>query len=356
MIPYLALLFVVVVSAHLGRRYGTLGVQRLVLSTCGLFLVLFAGMRDRVVGTDTGNYVSWIDEVTTFESVWSFHVEKGFTFIVFLSSQLSEEYFVLLSLIAIICVTCYLSTIVRLVPKYETAIFLFITLGSYTFFFNGARQGMAAAFCFLALPFLLQRKVVPYIFLVLFATLFHKTAIVALPLYYLASDRVGWKQVIAVLASAVIMAVSISAFAQLAASFIDEKFATYGQAGEGGGGVKASFLVGQAVLFMLFRRQVGDAGPYYSRLLNIYLIGLIPAIASVIGSVNPSGILRLTTYFDHTAILLWPLVFSSFVTKQNRAIASVGFLIVTLIFFVMTTISFSNLTPYLLNSELLDDF
>src|SRR5690625_546823 len=176
MAPYLALLFIVVNVTHFGRRLGTLGVQRLAVVIAGFTLVLFAGLRDSTVGTDTSTYVRWLDLVNSYESVWSFHVEKGFTFVVFLSSQISENYYVLLTLIAIICVACYVFTIVRLVPKYETAIFLFITLGSYTFFFNGARQGVAAAVCFFALQFLLQRKMKLYMLLVLLATLFHKTA------------------------------------------------------------------------------------------------------------------------------------------------------------------------------------
>lgn len=352
MISYLILLFIVFAIGYLARQFGSAGVQKLSLFVIGFILVLFAGFRNRSVGTDTGNYVGWLDRINSVDDVLTSSSEIGFAFIVFISSVLSDNYFLLLTIIAIIFVTCYIITINRLVCRYETAIFIFITLGSYTFFFNGARQGLATAICFLALPFLLQRQLFPYALLVLLATLFHKTAIVALPLYYLASVRVGWKQVLAVLVSSIAMAISISAFAQLAAIVIDEKFATYGQAGEGGGEVKVLFLVVQAILFLLFRRQVGEASPYYARLLNIYLIGLIPAIASVIASVNPSGILRLTSYFTHAAILLWPMIFASFQARNNRVIATAGFLLLTLTFFVLTTSTFSNLIPYRINTEL----
>lgn len=354
MIPYLILLTFVTITAYFGRHYGSIGLQRFTLVFSALMLILFAGLRNHSIGTDTGNYIGWLKVVTSLDSVWSFPIEKGFVFLVLIASQLSDNYAVLLGIIALICVTCYLLTIARLISRYETALFLFITLGSYTFFFNGARQGIAVAICFLALRFLLERKAIPYILLVLFATLFHKTAIIVLPLYYLASNQVGWKQIIAVILSSIMIAISISIFAQFAASFIDEKYATYGQESDGGGLVNTLFLLAQATVFLLFQRQVGTTNLYYPRLLNIYLIGLIPAIASVIGSVNPSGILRLTTYFSHTAILLWPMIFSSFQTRGNRAIASTGFLLFTLAFFILTTITFSNLTPYRLNTELFE--
>lgn len=351
MTPYLILLAFVTVTAYFGRCYGSLGIQRFTLALSGLMLILFAGLRNRSVGTDTGNYIGWLKVITSLDSVWSFPVEKGFTFLVLIASQLSNNYAILLTFIALICVICYLLTIIHLIPRYETALFLFITLGSYTFFFNGARQGIAVAICFLALRFLLERKAMSYMLLVLLATFFHKTAIIALPLYYLASNQVGWKQIIAVIFCSAIMAISISMFSQLAASFIDEKYATYGQEGEGGGLIKTLFLLGQATLFLFFLRQASTTNSYYPRLLNIYLIGLIPAIASMISSVNPSGILRLTTYFSHTAILLWPMIFSSFQIRGNRVIVSICFLLLTLAFFILTTITFSDLTPYRLNTE-----
>lgn len=352
MTPYLILLACVTVTAYLGRRYTTGGVERLLIASCGLLLVFFAGLRNYTVGTDTGDYISWLSVITSLESAWTFHIEKGFALLVLITSLVSDDYAVLLCVIAFICVGCYLLTIIRFVPRYETALFLFVTLGSYTFFFNGARQGIAAAICFLALRFLLERKALPYVLLIVLATFFHKTAIVALPLYYLATTKINWKTVVYIIAGAVILTLTIKLFAQLAATFLDEKYASYGQEGEGGGLVKTLFLLGQGIVFLLFHRQVGTENVYFARLLNIYLIGLIPAIASVISGVDPSGLLRLTTYFADSAILLWPMIFDSFETRKNRFFVSTNFLIITLLYFLLTTTTFSHLTPYLLNTEI----
>ncbi|MBY6104733.1 EpsG family protein [Marinobacter nauticus] len=352
MIPYLVLLFVALGTAYLGRRYGSSGVRLISVVLVAALLVLFAGLRNRSVGTDTGNYVSWLDVITSVEAALTFPVELGYSLLVLISGWLSDGYALLLLLTATIIVCLYVSTIFRLARRYEIALFAFITLGFYTFFFNGARQGVAAAICFFALPWLIERKAIPYFALVAFATLFHKTALVAAPLYFIAASRVGWREMAFIVAGVVLMTGFLSAFTQFAASFIDEKYATYGQAGEGGGGVKVTFLVGQGLLLLLFSKQVRDTSGFYARLLNIYLIGLIPALASVIGSVNPSGILRLTIYFSQTSILLWPIVILSFRNMKSRALISVGFLIVAIFHFVLTTSSFSGLTPYRINSEL----
>lgn len=352
MFAYLTLLFSVVILVYLGRRYGSAGVRRVTLSFAILTLTIFAAVRDKTVGSDTANYVRFIEKISTVDDVFSFKLEPGFNVLVLLSGELSDSYALLLANIAFIVVVCYTLTIIRLVKRYEIAFFIFITLGTYTFFFNGARQGMAAAICFLALPCLLDRRLVSYSLLVGIAALFHYSALIALPIYFLATSRVSWIQVVVIIVSVVIATAILSQVAQLAATLIAEKYASYGRKGEGGGHLQVAFLLVQGAILFFFRGKVVDDNKYYGRLLNIYLIGLVPSLASVISSVNPSGMLRLTAYFTHTAILLWPMVFLNFRDLQAKVIFMSGFLVVALVYFVMTTSYFSNLTPYQINSEL----
>ncbi|RCV91012.1 EpsG family protein [Billgrantia montanilacus] len=351
MIPYLFLLFFVVFVATLGRKYGSVGVRRLSLVFVAAFLIFFAGFRDRTVGTDTGNYVAWLLRVTSIEEALIFPIEIGYSFLVLLSSSLSDSYAVLLTLTACLVVGCYAVTIVRLVKVYEFSLFVFITLGVYTFFFNGARQGIAAALCFLALPWLLNRRAIPYFFFVFAATLFHKTAIIAAPLYFIARSHIGLREIFSVMFGVVTLSVFLSSLTEFAAFFIDERFASYGQSGVGGGHVQLAFLSVQGILLLLFKNQIEENKVWYCRLLNIYFIGLIPAIASVVSSANPSGILRLATYFSHTSILLWPMVFVSFKRVTDRRIFLLGFSSFALLYFVLTTTSFSGLSPYQLNMK-----
>src|SRR5690606_4484492 len=96
-----------------------------------------------------------------------------------------------------------------------------------------------------------------------------------------------------------------------------------------------------------------DADDRYSRLLNIYLAGLVPALASTISSVDPSGLLRLHMYFSSVAILLWPMAFRQFRTPTLRIVLAACVATVTLIFFVLTTSTFSDLIPYRLSVGIL---
>jgi hypothetical protein len=311
-------------------------------------LVLFAGLRDSLVGTDTGTYIRHFLESEHFEGgLWQ--AEFGYHALSWFARQLSGSYSVLLVTIAAIVVSCYMVTILRTVKRYETGIYLFVALSVYTFFFNGARQGIAAAICFLAIPFLLERRMWPYIALVAVATTFHRTAILALPLYWIAPPRLRWQRLIVLgLATAVVIAF-LSVFVGLAAELLSDKYARYAEAGEGGGEVWAAFFVCQGAALYLFKSKVVDTDGRYARLLNIYLIGLVPVVASTLSSVDPSGVLRLHLYFSPIAVLLWPMVFQQFGTTIQRGVLAIGFFAVTLTFFILTTLTFSHLVPYGIN-------
>lgn len=351
MIPYLLLLVFVTTTSYLGRRLRNRAPRRASLGVVGAALVLFAGLRDSSVGTDTGTYIRHFHASDSFDIVFE-RQDAGYYLISWFARAVTDSYVLLLVLTALVVVSCYMVVFVRVVKRYETAIFLFVALGVYTFFFNGARQGIAAGICFLAIPFLLERRMWPYIALVIAATAFHRTALITLPLYWVATAQVNWRR-LAVLAGATVLVVAfLGVFVDVAAALLSDKFETYAEAGDGGGEVWVAFLVGQGVLLYYFRRVVPDPDGWYGRLLNIYLIGLVPALTSTLSGVNPSGVLRLHLYFSSTAILMWPIVFRQFGMTPLRGILTLGFLAVTLSFFVLTTTAFSNLTPYRVNSEL----
>lgn len=351
MIPYLLLLLFVTITAYAGRCSGDRVVRRASLVSVAAVLVAFAGLRDHIVGTDTGNYVRrFLASDST--AILFRDNEIGYNALSWFARSLSDSYAVLLTLIALIVVSCYVTTIVRVVRRYETALFVFITLGVYTFFFNGARQGIAAALCFLAIPFLLQRRLVLYVLLVIVAVLFHQTAVVALPLYYLASQEVRWRRLAMIGFATLVVVAFLQVFVNLAADLLDDKYAVYADAGEGGGKVWVAFLLGQGALLYFFKSLARESNGSYARLLNIYLVGLVPVLASTLSGINPSGLLRLHLYFSSTAILMWPMVFRQFGAAPLKGLLALGFFAGTITFFTLTTMSFSNLAPYRINSDI----
>lgn len=352
MIAYVVLLAVVTVLAYFGRVSGNSALRAASLLAIGALLVLFAGLRSSEIGTDTGRYVAQFYSGMSFSAIFERH-DFGYFMLSWFARFISDSYAILLLLIAMIVVSCYMRTIIRVVERYESGLYLLIVLGVYTFFFNGARQGIASAICFMAIPFLLERRVWPYLALVVLAAFFHRTALIALPLFWVASPQVRLRRLVALGVATVLLLVFLRVFVDLAASVLSERYAYYADIGDGGGELWVAFLVGQGFLLYYFKSVIPSSNTWYARLLNIYLIGLVPALASTISGVDPSGVLRLHFYFSSTAILLWPMVFRQFGGTPFRGILSVGFLAVTLGFFVLTTSAFSDLTPYRFNWEAL---
>lgn len=328
------------------------GVRNLSVFIVATLLILFQGLRDGSVGTDTLVYVRRFDFVTSIEDVWR-STEIGYNVINVLLSLLFESYSVLLLSIAIIVVGCYVVGIVKMTKHFALALFLFVMLGAYTFSFNAARQGIAVAFCFLALTFLLKRSRLRYFSLIGIAFLFHHTALIAAPLYFMSSEKVNWRHLVASIVGIVLLVAGLGSVVGLSAALLSDNYSTYAEVSEGGGEVMVSFLTLQGIFLYFLRpkRSHADKTVIYSRLFSIYLVGLIPAVASVIASVNPSGVLRLHSYFSHTAILLWPMALYQVKGERFRPLIAIGLVFFMLLFFYLTTANFSKLVPYRLNPE-----
>ena len=157
-----------------------------------LFLVMtcFAGFRSSKVGTDTGSYTRGFEQTayedkdigTGFSALGE---EPGFYYLERALGGLSNDYVVLLTGIAAVFCFFALRSISRNSAMPTLSLFVFITLGYYTFVFNAARQGIAMAIYRTAIPFLIQKRFWPYTLIVLCAAMFNKTIVVAIPLYFI---------------------------------------------------------------------------------------------------------------------------------------------------------------------------
>lgn len=346
MIPYLVLLFLVTTVAYIGRQSQYIQFQRLSLFIVAVGLILFAGLRDYGIGTDTWNYYRIWNNARSLGDVLSSNIEIGYMLLVWLTHKLFDSYSILLIATAIIAVILYLSTIIRFIENYEFGIYLFIVFGFYTAFFNAARQSIAVAICFWALPFLFEKRFIPYAVCIFVAMLFHKTAIIALPIYFLASPEIRLRRIIGLLASVVVFTLFIRIFVGFASEFLDDRYVAYAVHSQSGGVIDILVLFLEIIILFLLRHRIKKNIVEYNMLLNIYLISLVPSFVTLFAGVDPSGLLRLSRYFSGVEMLLWPIVFYEIKKTKQTMLIGFSFLIVSLAYFTMTTSTWSNLTPY----------
>ena len=340
MLPYLLVLGFVTFWIVLERK--TLNRKSFFIPL--IALSLFAGVRSYRVGTDSNNYTSdFRDNLDVQYFEFREGVEIGYQLLEYILLSLNANYFWLFFITATIVVYCYLKIIKTYSVNYWFSIFLFVTLGVYTFFLNGLRQGLAMAIFALALPYLLEKRLLAYLFVCFFASLFHTTALFMIPFYFLVNLRIKpfYKIVATFIGSLLVSRLLIQ---YLAAT--NERYAGYaGEDQEGGGYLTLGFYVILLILIYYVIRIYNIKDKQFMQLFAFYAIGVVFIIPVAMLGANPSGPQRLLTYFTWTLALILPVVFKRI---NNAYVTSMAVTIFT-IYFILTTSKFSNLTPYIIN-------
>ena len=340
MTPYLFILGLVIFWAYLEK----ITLNRKAFWVPLLLLSIFAGVRSNRVGTDSGAYTSLFQsKLNTEYYKFSADVEVGYQYFEYFLLKFTYQYYWLFLITSFIICLCYLIIIKRFSRDYIFSIFLFVTLGFYTFFFNGLRQGMAMAVCFLALPYLINKNKLKYFFLIIIASLFHTSAWIMLPFYFLVHIRfrLEYKILITFLSSFLISGLLISYLAEE-----NSRYEGYAQVSESSGGyilLIFYFILGLSVYFLGKKERFLNHN--YKIFEQLYLCGLFFMIPIALLGTNPSGPQRILNYFTPMLIFLIPILISKFKTNFVLYIFS----ILMIIFFYLTTSRFSNLTPYALN-------
>lgn len=317
-------------------------------------MVLVAGLRDGTVGTDSWTYIYFFERITTFEDVCVVGAETweyGYWFLNWLVHFISDSYIVLFFVIALIVVGCYQRAIVAYSANIGISFFVFMTMGFYTFFFNAARQGIACSICALALGPFLDRNFKKYLGYILLAFLFHKSAIIMLPIYFI-NKKNNFKFNALIGLFGCINALFLQTIVEFS-SKIDNRYESYALPGQGGGRVSLAFLCVLCVFFWGCKKLIKIHVEHYSLLLNMFLFGTVLSVAPTLLGFNPSGILRLNIYFTISAVFLFPIVFSNFVKLSNRVVFSVFLVIGYLAYFTLSIQAFGDVVPYNFNSLLL---
>ena len=355
MFASIVVLLFVMLCVYFAEAYPPAARARNVLLAAALIsMVTLAGVRNLTVGTDTENYVQFFEAITDLPSALAMGIidnEYGFWILNWAAHLIYDGYVSLLSLVAVIVCGCYMRSILNNSCNITISVFVFLTAGFYTFFFNGARQAIACAICALAIPHLINKKFKPYIFLIITAVLFHKTAIVMLPVYFVTGAAISFSRVFVYALIGTISALFLDTLVQFGAT-VDPRYADYATSGDGGGFLMVAFTLALTIFFFAFRRNVVLHREQYFVLLNMLMFGAIISCISSVFRIAPSGILRLSIYFNVATLFLWPIVFVNFPKSFVRTIGVYFFGLGYTVFFLLSIDRFGDLSPYVVNPAL----
>ena len=158
----------------------------------GIFLILFVLSACRLnVGTDYAKYVEFMHLVNCDSYV---PTEIGFNLLVKFIYWLSgyENYLLVFAVYAFVTVLLFMLAIYESSDDFPLSFFLFMALGYYFQTFSTVRYYLALAIALYSMKFVLRKQWGRFLVLILLGSAFHKSLLVVIPLYFLATLR--WKK------------------------------------------------------------------------------------------------------------------------------------------------------------------
>ena len=174
----------------------------------------------------------------------------------------------------------------------------------YLVYLSAIRQSIAMALFIIAIYYSRQKKIVPYVLLVLTATLFHTSAIILLPLYFVANEsklnRTQFVILLVVVALFLFDSTLLKSTVAKALELFDNRNYDLYFRGESGNSLRATALSAVYFLYTLINlRKLSGATLMYAKL---YLIGTILALFAY----HFSMLTRVQMYFDLFSVVALP--------------------------------------------------
>ena len=157
-----------------------------------VFAILFALSACRLnVGNDYAKYVEFMHLVNCDAYV---PTEIGFNLLVKFIYGLSgfENYLLVFAVYSFVTVLVFLLAMYEQSDDFPLTFFLFMSLGYYFQTFSTVRYYLALAVALYSMKYVLRRQWIRFVVLVLLGATFHKSLLVVIPLYFLAS--LPWKK------------------------------------------------------------------------------------------------------------------------------------------------------------------
>lgn len=161
-----------------------------------LFLLLAGASALRIyTGNDYQTYISHFHDIYRGNYVVT---ERGFNLIVTAVYRFFQKecYLVIFGLFAFLTVGVFLKALYDQSVDFSMSFFLFMMLGAYFQTYNTVRYYFALAIVLYSMRYILKKQYIGFLVTILIASLFHKTALIVIPLYLLAAIRWKWQHLL----------------------------------------------------------------------------------------------------------------------------------------------------------------
>jgi hypothetical protein len=291
-------------------------IKILIFYLIGCSLVLFSGLRFET-GFDYENYKNIFYDIKVFkDATQSLAVEPGMGILIYSLKACGIPYGGLLLLIAVIAIFLKF----RFIEKYSIYPFFSVLIYYSRVFLaqdmGQMRQGLAMAIILFSMDSILNKNFKRFLFIIVLACLFHLSAILFFPIYFIANRKFSKKTISAVILLATVFAVFFDFKSILMnyaigflPGFLSNKLLLYASVMEADQTLGLTFSVFFRIFLVLvlvwMKDRVTDLPGYTNAVFNIYVFGLIFYL--VLNSFPQMGG-RGSLYFQQFEILLIPIM------------------------------------------------
>lgn len=306
------------------------------------FLIVMIGLRSGMA--DTVTYIQHFEQLpNTYSELTKVIMQsedaKGFYFFAGLIKVfISNDYHVWLFILAMINGVCIALTLKKYSSNFAISVLLFILTGYFSWMYNGLKQFFVVCIMFSATSLILNKKIVPYMILVLFMTLFHKTALIFIPVYFIVTGEAWNKRTLLFIGFVLIAIVFAGTFTNIFNDVVETT--SYGESMEilkdtddGTNIVRVLVESVPTIIAFIYRDKIKKISiPIIDLCINMSIMGAGIYVISVILS---SGIMigRLPIYFTMYNLILLPWLISNLFEKNVKRLIYYIMLICYFVYF-----------------------
>lgn len=281
-----------------------------------LSLVLVSGLRSNI--GDTYFYkIIYNNNEFDWEYVLS-QKDIGFGILQMVLKKFSDDSQTMIFITALITNMLIVLVLYKYSRLFELSIYVYITSGMFLVSMNGIRQYLAAAIIFVATRYLFEGDWKKYSLIIIFASFFHQSAIILIPIYFMVRRKAWTSATLIMLLLAILFTAGYGQFSQVAFSAMEgSHYSEYKNSTEGGANIiRVIVYVVPVVIAYLGREKLREIFPQSDYIVNMSLLAVVFMIIATQNWIFA----RFTIYFGLYVLILISWIIKLFASNNQRFI------------------------------------
>ncbi|MBT2758418.1 EpsG family protein [Mesobacillus foraminis] len=279
-------------------------------------LILVSGLRANIGDTYFYKHTFEINNFT-----WEQVKDKeniGFWIFQMILKNYSEDPQILIFTTAAISNILIIFILSKYSRMFELSTYVYITGGLYLISMNGLRQVLTAAVVFTGTKFIIEGNWFKYLLLVLFASTFHESALILIPIYFFVRYRAWSRATLFLLLFAILIVIGFEKFSTILFSTIENtQYGYYSNFQEGGASVLRVAVYATPLVIAFFgRERLREIFPASDYIVNMSLLGL----AFMMISTQNWIFARFSIYFMLYQLILLGWIVKLFTEREQKFI------------------------------------